>query len=247
MSLSVLFSEWFNLFQFTCFIELSVIQIPPELQRQPEICRHTEKFSQSERCSRCYSTASVYNFVYPLVGNMDCFCKFTLGQVHWYQKFLKQHLPRMCRRTVCWHTHHFTSPLYAMINMLYNCSPPNPPVGGLKKDSGWYKVPLRGILGALSKYLFITCLCLTNCITGKNFIRVIHGFSPRLCVSAVDFLLFFSVSPWFTFLSASIPAFALYPPAPSHRAGMSFPSGNLFRAGKYSGTDRAQNPGNRRW
>ena len=74
---------------------LSVVQIPAQLEVQPEVGRHFEEPGQPQRGGRGDSSPAIHDFVDPLVGYVDGISQLALGDAHRQQKLFQQHLAWM--------------------------------------------------------------------------------------------------------------------------------------------------------
>ena len=68
----------------------------------------TKEPRQAECCAWGNPPLSIYNLVYPLVGNADSLRKLPLGQFHWLEEFLQEHLSWVSRQPVSWNSNHFS-------------------------------------------------------------------------------------------------------------------------------------------
>jgi hypothetical protein len=95
--------------EFRPFLLLGPVQIPSQLQVQPEIGGRPEKPRQAQGCAWSDPPLAIDQLVDALIGNMDRVGQFTLSQVQGDQKLLCQHLARMSRLPVCRYANHFLS------------------------------------------------------------------------------------------------------------------------------------------
>ncbi len=72
-------------------------KIPILLQAQPEIRGHTQNTGKSQCRIRSYRTSAFNNFIEARVRNTQATSEFCLCKTKWLDKFLKQHLSRVCR------------------------------------------------------------------------------------------------------------------------------------------------------
>jgi hypothetical protein len=91
---------WPNSPQFFSFCSLRMVQIPAQLQIQPEVCRHSEVLRQPQRRARDHASTAIRQFIDPLIGHMDGASQFALGNAHWSKEFFQKHFTGMSRRAV---------------------------------------------------------------------------------------------------------------------------------------------------
>jgi hypothetical protein len=82
------------------------IEIPPQLNIHPEIRRRAEILGEPQRSAWSYSPALVHQFVNSLVRDANRVGEIPLRHRHRDKEFFEQHLPRMCRFTMRWYSHH---------------------------------------------------------------------------------------------------------------------------------------------
>jgi len=74
-----------------------VVQIPSKLKVHPKPRSVAKELGQSKSRCRRNSAASVDEFVHPLIGNPDSVGEIALGNLHRFEKLLKEHLTRVSR------------------------------------------------------------------------------------------------------------------------------------------------------
>jgi hypothetical protein len=72
-------SDRLDSFQEFHLILLGKIYIPTHLEIHPETRGHVEEFRKAQGSAGSDTAATVNNIVDPLMGNMNCISKFTLG------------------------------------------------------------------------------------------------------------------------------------------------------------------------
>lgn len=71
-------------------------EIPSELLIHPESFSVAEVLCKTQRSTRCNPTLLIDYLIHALSRYADAISKLPLSQIHWFKKFLEQHLARMC-------------------------------------------------------------------------------------------------------------------------------------------------------
>ena len=77
------------------------------MQIHPEALGITKKLGKSERCARRDASAAVYDFVDPVIRDMNSISKVTLRKPHREQEFFEQHFAAVGWFPVCGNSNHW--------------------------------------------------------------------------------------------------------------------------------------------
>ena len=111
-----------NTVQCLSFRALSMVQIPPQLQIQPEVGRRAKILGQPRSRTWGHASPPVGELVNPLIRYPNRVGKLALSNSHGPQKLLQQHFARMCRRSMSRDTHGLASPVRINDNLRFRQS-----------------------------------------------------------------------------------------------------------------------------